>query len=277
MRYLNLACGDHFIVSQLWENCDFAPQSKQVRQVDLLKKLPYKNDSFDVVYCSHFIEHLHLDMIQNFFSECQRVLKPKGLIRIVLPDFENIAREYLKNIDSGHYKLSAFNIVEMIDQCVRNRSGGSMSEWYAKANNDPELISYINTRVGREFKNIQTERRSRPRIFLRDSFFNRLKRITFYKLKFKIQLKIIYFIVSLFPRWFRYNHILKTVTGERHLWVHDFNSILNFLHSSGFSDISKVDAHTSFVPNFPLFPLDLNQDGRSRKGSESMYIEAWKR
>lgn len=263
-----MACGDLFIISEMWENCDFAPQSKDVRQVDLLKKLPYKNNTFDVVYCSHFIEHIHLDKIQEFLTECKRVLKPKGLIRIVLPDFENMAREYVKNIDLGYYKFSEFNIVEIVDQLVRNKSGGSLSDWYIKAKNDSEMSAYINTRTGYEFKS---------RDLLNISFFTRLKRFTFYKLKFKIQFKVINLVVSLFPKWFRDNHISKTMTGEKHMWVHDYHSISNFLHLSGFFGISKVDSHNSGAPNFPLFPLDLNEQGNSRKGSESMYIEALKK
>lgn len=265
MRYLNLACGDLFIVSEIWENCDFAPHSKNVRQVDLLGKLPYPNDAFDVIYCSHFIEHIHLDKIQNFFFECERVLKSKGTIRIVLPDFENIAREYIKNIDLGYQKLSEFNIVEMIDQCVRIKSGGSLSNWYADAKNNSEMKSYINKRTGYEF---------RPRDFDDNSFSKRLKRFTFYKLHFQIQSKLISLVVSLLPRWFSYNHISKTMTGERHLWVHDLSSISKFLQYSGFSNIVRVDAYSSSVPGFPLFPLDLNESGHSRKGDESMYIEA---
>ena len=265
MRYLNLACGDHFIVSEIWENCDFAPQSKLVRQVDLLKKLPYKNSTFDIVYCSHFIEHIHLDQVLEFITECKRVLKPNGLIRLVLPDFENIAREYINNIDSSNFEFAEFNVVEMIDQCVRSESGGSLSQWYSKASKDPKLNSYINSRTGHE---------SKHRGLAGSLILKRLKRVTFYKLKYKIELKVIYLLISLLPKWFRYNHISKTATGERHLWVHDFNSISKFLRLSGFSDIQKVNAHKCAEPDFPIYPLDINSEGLPRKGSESMYIEA---
>ena len=65
-----------------------------------------------------------------------------------------------------------------------------------------------------------------------------------------------------------------TATGERHLWVHDFNSISKYLRLSGFSDIQKVNAHKCAEPDFPIYPLDINSEGLSRKGIESMYIEA---
>ena len=265
MRYLNLACGDHFLVSEIWENCDFAPQSKLVQQVDLLRKLPYENSAFDIVYCSHFIEHIQIDKVLEFISECKRVLKPNGLIRLVLPDFENIAREYVNNIDTGNFEFAEFNIAEMIDQCVRRKSGGTFIQWYSKANKDPKMNSYINSRSGRELKGRYT---------VVSSSINRIKRVTFYKLKYKIQLKVIYLLVSLLPKWFRHNHVINTATGEMHLWVHDFNSISKFLILGGFRNIQKLDAHNSTDPNFPIYPLDINSEGLSRKGRVSMYIEA---
>jgi hypothetical protein len=72
------------------------------------------------------------------------------------------------------------------------------------------------------------------------------------------------------------NHVSKTATGEKHLWVYDFNSISNFLKQAGFSSIVEKDSHNSSYSIFPVFPLDVNSNNESRKGAESMYIEAIK-
>jgi hypothetical protein len=48
------------------------------------------------------------------------------------------------------------------------------------------------------------------------------------------------------------------------------------LYSIGFRDIVKLTATESTDQGFPIFPLDIDQEGKSRKGSESMYIEARK-
>jgi ubiquinone/menaquinone biosynthesis C-methylase UbiE len=49
-------------------------------------KLPYKSNSFDVVYSKSVIEHM-LDPL-SFVSESFRVLKPGGLLLVLTPDWE---------------------------------------------------------------------------------------------------------------------------------------------------------------------------------------------
>ena len=97
-KFLNLACGDHFINSSKWTNCDFAPQSSIVEHADLSKKFPYPSNYFDLVYCSHYIEHIQIKRVTFFLDECFRILRNGGLIRLALPDLENIVREYIKNV-----------------------------------------------------------------------------------------------------------------------------------------------------------------------------------
>ena len=50
--------------------------------------LPFPDDSIDVVYCSHVIEHLELQHCQNLFFEVNRVLKSGGVFRLCCPDAE---------------------------------------------------------------------------------------------------------------------------------------------------------------------------------------------
>jgi len=266
-KFLNLACGDYFIDSKNWVNCDFAPQSKYVKQIDLQKNFPFETSSFDLVYCSHYIEHINLNLVSNFINECFKVLKNNGIIRIVLPDFENIAREYVRNIDSNHMQFASFNIAEMIDQCVRRVSGGNLQEWYDKSRNDRVLREYIYSRTGFKFKEKQNFKR---RTIIR------LKRITLKKLILKIQFRLSFIVIRFLPGWFKKNHVTRVSTGEQHLWVHDFNSVKNILEQIGFSEVKKVSAHYSQEIDFPLYPLDLNSEYHARKGEESMYIEARK-
>lgn len=57
------------------------------KYVDLKNgKLPYKSDTFDVVYSKSVIEHM-LDPL-SFVTESFRVLKPGGIILILTPDWE---------------------------------------------------------------------------------------------------------------------------------------------------------------------------------------------
>ena len=66
-----------------------------VQWMDITKGLPYTNGSVDVIYASHVLEHLYRDDALRLLNECKRVLKPDGIIRLVLPDLKKIASDYL--------------------------------------------------------------------------------------------------------------------------------------------------------------------------------------
>ena len=268
MKYLNLACGSIVVNSDEWINCDFSPLNNQIKQVNLLEELPFQSNSFDLIYSSHFIEHISFDNLKSFLSECNRILKKNGTIRLVLPDFENIVKEYISNLNNERIIFSQFNIVELIDQCTRKVSGGQLSLWRSKASDNYELSDYIKKRTG--LSSIQKSDQ------VGKLTFSRIKRITPKKLYNKIELVIYFKLMQLFPKWVKSNHISFVMTGEQHLWMHDFNSITNFLEKSGFGLVQKLDAHTSNTQNFPLYPLDLTEDKVPNKGDSSMYIEAQK-
>jgi len=268
MKYLNLACGSIVMDSNEWVNCDFSPLNRQIKQANLLEELPFQSDSFDLIYSSHFIEHLSLDNLKNLLTECNRILKKNGKIRLVLPDFENIVKEYIFNLNNERILLSQFNIVELIDQCTRKFSGGQLSLWRSKASGNLELSEYIKKRTG-----LSPHRQSDQ---VGKFTLNRIKRATPKKLYNKIQFVIIFKLMQLFPKWVKSNHFSFVKTGEQHLWMHDFNSIANFLHESGFGLVKKMNAYTSNIPNFPLYPLDLTEEKMANKGESSMYIEAQK-
>jgi ubiquinone/menaquinone biosynthesis C-methylase UbiE len=266
-KFLNLACGDYFIVSESWVNLDWAPKSKKVIQANLLDKIPFEDNSFDFIYCSHFLEHISKKDILNFLTECNRVLKSNGRARFVLPDFENIAREYVYNMDNNFLKFAEFNILEMIDQCVRKESGGELNQWYKNSFSDPELSRYISKRTG--YKLIQNPKN-------KYQILKKFQNLTLKKIYFTIQFKTIKAIIKLFPKWYRDNYVSTTATGEKHLWVHDFHSVQQILLQSGFDSVIKLNAFTSLELDFPVVPLDVDLEGLPIKGAESMYIEALK-
>lgn len=57
-----------------------------LKKVDLSNEnIPYENDKFDFIYCSHVIEHLDTDMQINLFFEINRVLKKWWVLFLVAP------------------------------------------------------------------------------------------------------------------------------------------------------------------------------------------------
>jgi len=265
--FLNLACGDFYLTSPDWTNLDFYPHSKYVTKANLLQSLPFPSENFDVVYTSHFIEHIPKSRVFDFLTECHRVLKPNGVIRIIVPDFENIAREYIQNINANNLEYAEFNIIEMIDQCVRTRSGGELSSWRARAGITEITKQYISSRTGYQYKDLADQPRTRrgkatvdvPKLLLR-------KIMKIYSTS----------ILKLLPKWFVENHVNLTNTGELHRWVYDSHLLKKLLLQVGFGETFQLTAESSTILDFPLYPLDIDESARSRKGKESMYLEARK-
>ena len=60
-------------------------------------RFPFESSTFDFVYSCHFFEHVNDQAAQNLFDEAFRVLKPKGIFRVVVPDFVLLVEMYKKN------------------------------------------------------------------------------------------------------------------------------------------------------------------------------------
>ena len=157
MKLLNVACGNRF--HKDWINIDFHAFPREVNAINVLNGLPYSDNSFDVVYSSHFFEHLTKTQADFVLREIFRVLKVGGIVRIVVPDLENICREYLEilsDIQNSNNKIKyEWIIVELLDQMVRTDSGGEMLKIFrdAKTVNDDFLKEYIFRRVGEKLHN----------------------------------------------------------------------------------------------------------------------------
>jgi predicted SAM-dependent methyltransferase len=64
--------------------------------MDLLKPLPFAENTFDVVYSSHVHEHFPYRTGEAILTECFRVLKPGAPVRIVVPRLEFYIEKYLQ-------------------------------------------------------------------------------------------------------------------------------------------------------------------------------------
>jgi predicted SAM-dependent methyltransferase len=54
--------------------------------LDVTQPFPFDDRVFDYVFCEHLIEHVSWSGGGRMLQECQRVLKPGGIIRIATPD-----------------------------------------------------------------------------------------------------------------------------------------------------------------------------------------------
>ena len=70
---------------------------------DATKTFPFSDSSINAIYSSHMMEHLHRDDVISFIKECYRVLSPKGILRLVLPDLRINVENYLKSNDADKF------------------------------------------------------------------------------------------------------------------------------------------------------------------------------
>jgi SAM-dependent methyltransferase len=66
-----------------------------VRRFDVRKGLPFTANSVGYIYSSHAFEHFTYQESLAIAKNCWQVLKPEGILRIVVPDLELIVRAYL--------------------------------------------------------------------------------------------------------------------------------------------------------------------------------------
>lgn len=64
---------------------------------DLRNGIPAADNSLDLAYHSHMLEHLSYTDGIEFTKECLRVLKPGGTLRILVPDLELWINAYTNN------------------------------------------------------------------------------------------------------------------------------------------------------------------------------------
>ena len=156
LAYLNLGCGTTY--HKDWTNIDFVSNSDDVMAYNLIKGIPQPDGIFEVVYHSHALEHFPKTIAVDFIKECYRVLKPNGIIRIVIPDLEQICLNYIKYLNESlngvHGASEKYNwtMLELFDQVVRSATGGEMIEYIKdiSKNNDSFLIE----RNGHEVKRL---------------------------------------------------------------------------------------------------------------------------
>lgn len=99
---VNLGAGPHGKPG--WVNVDVFPEPQVNCLYDCRKSLPFPDESVRGIFCEHFFEHIdYTEEVPYFLSECNRVLREDGVLRLVVPDAEKYLRAYC---DGGWEELS---------------------------------------------------------------------------------------------------------------------------------------------------------------------------
>jgi predicted SAM-dependent methyltransferase len=80
-----------------WVNVDVWKGPNVNCLYDCRKSLPFPDGSVRGIFCEHFFEHIdYTEEAPHFLSECNRVLKKDGVLRLILPDAGRYLRAYCK-------------------------------------------------------------------------------------------------------------------------------------------------------------------------------------
>jgi predicted SAM-dependent methyltransferase len=300
LKLINLACGQTFHSN--WINLDQCASSEEVRFHDLRTPLPFPDDYADAIYCSHFLEHLDESQGRVFLQECHRCLNNKGVLRIVVPDFERLAQDYLNvvrqlhenaNVETEHQWMH----LEIFDQFSRKRPEGEMGTFLNNPENHKNF--FIRNRVGLSIDNFRNKNESVKKSESQSiaiGFFRSLKKF-FFDSAYRTHLLMKklcpknFKIFSIYPSDSFLNEIIlmffssltykemKEATfrnsGEVHQQSYDQFKLKRLLLDIGFCEASKKRAEESSIKNWTSYGLDTTPEGFEKK-ADSLYMEAFK-
>ena len=268
--YLNLGCGERFHPD--WINIDLTSGRSGVIAHDLERGIPFQSKSADAVYLAAVFEHIRRNDAANFLREIYRVLKPGGIVRVGVPDLEKICRIYLEKLEAAANgdKQAVHDydwiVLEMLDQMVRETSGGSMLS-YLKRNQLPNE-QFVVDRIGDEGRKLIDQiRRQQPAA--KKSFSQRVRAIA------RGTRDGLRTIVAGRKAARAFTIGRFRLSGEVHHWMYDRFSLARELTAAGFSEPTVRSASESVIPDWNRYCLDVQSDGTINK-PDLFFMEAIK-
>ena len=82
-----------------WINVDIDRQSRPDVCADLSATLPFRDRCADLMHTEDFIDQLDIHGAARLLRECHRILRPGGVLRVLTPDLERLARLYREGQD----------------------------------------------------------------------------------------------------------------------------------------------------------------------------------
>lgn len=265
---VNLGCGSRYHPD--WINIDMAPQVPEVMQGDLSRGIPLPGASCDVVYHSAVLEHMRRADAAAFLTECYRVLKPGGIMRVGVPDLEKICHLYLSRLtaalngDKSAEHDYDWIMLELLDQTVREQSGGGMLDFLRQQPIPNE--SFVYERIGEEGREVVEALQRQPGRSGTRSFRDLLHEVRWRLTTLSTAARRRVPQLALGKNDRRALEIGRfRLAGEVHQWMYDRYSLARLLTQIGFREMHVQDATTSRIPDWASYHLDSMPDGQVMK------------
>jgi prepilin-type processing-associated H-X9-DG protein len=85
---VHVGCGKNYLEGFI--NIDANFQRRVDYLLDTRAGLPFPDDSVEIIYSCHMLEHVHVTEAIEILKEWRRILSPAGYVRLTLPDFNYI-------------------------------------------------------------------------------------------------------------------------------------------------------------------------------------------
>lgn len=275
----NLGCGSQICAG--WINVDIVRTGPGVVAHDLSTGIPLPDASCEVVYHSAVLEHLKRSDAHFFMRECVRVLQPGGILRVAVPDLEQICRQYLLTLDRAlaQEAHAAYDyewiMLELFDQMVRPQSGGGMRA-YLQQNPLPNE-AFVYQRIGEVGRQIVSSLRTsvsqveHPSGRLGCGIGTFLREMG-WRAGVKLAENLIFWAGGRrFIEAYRLGRF--RMGGEVHQWMYDRYSLAQLMISVGLRDPRQESALTSRISGWADIPIDVLPDRTVRK-PDSLFMEA---
>lgn len=162
---LNLGCGPNVVDG--WINVDYALGAKLAKLPlfpainrklkvfsadwderiflhDLTRRFPWRDASVDCCYSSHTLEHLTRQQGLSLLHESHRLLRPGGIVRIVVPDLASVIRAYDAGAIRADRLLDAIGVLYAADKRGMKRLLAPFYEFPHRCMYDaPTLVSVM--------------------------------------------------------------------------------------------------------------------------------------
>lgn len=119
--YLNLGSGPRGLKDRRWLNIDGYWDLNVHFIADFNRALPLDDSSLDGVFCEHVLEHFTIEDAERIIADVRRLLKPEGVLRIIVPDAERIMREYFEHPSELAARRKSNTAIEAVNSYFRQR------------------------------------------------------------------------------------------------------------------------------------------------------------
>ncbi len=116
---LHLGCGKR----------DFGPEWIHIDGADFphikshdITKLDFEDNTVDLIYSSHTLEYFDRTEVIEVLKEWLRVLKPNGVLRLAVPDFESMVHLYIVGGELESFLGPLYGRMDMGDTKIYHRT-----------------------------------------------------------------------------------------------------------------------------------------------------------